>query len=629
MEIPFPGGAADQDVFFHEDKVCVYHASINTWECRTVNTGSSEIGQPSAVTTQSVYTLPIPIVPGTSDIDPDAPDLPDLRNQYDVNWYLANKVDNIPTEIKNNHGLKQVLEAGNIADKNLLLTNAADDLIDLSISEQRIVMGAVGPTAVPKFELRHRDSLSGSSSNSSAAIEIDENGKRLDFETEGAIDNMHFRFSNDDKLILNKTGDAVFSGKVQGVPGTQNNEFVTYGQLLTVEEELEQLAPSLDRGTWEFTLDSEPGVGEYTLVKEKLDVDAQQALCSAELLNCMADSGGNYQAQQECNRKDMDCTNAIVSPLKLVTTNDFSEAIEVIFNATDYYGVEHTFAGIDPDHLLDLFNESDDSYMVGDITSDSGGVFEIDIMTARGTAAGLATLKIFKHEGSVDFDQYVRKQGDTMTGGLRIEGYTEDANPCLYIRPTSSKSNNSDVLKVDSSTSTRLFYITNQGDINTSQTYTPTSDRHVTNKKYVDNYVQEFVSTTINDPARFGWEVTINNPERKPMAKKCNMNGDTISNSQYIYLSLDGYGMNKPIQGATSDGKIMYAQSTVGAGNNAMMLGAWFSSSNDWKWKGSAEVSEVKIYDTYMRIKLRDFQRWDNEAMANGQIYYFTLSGLF
>jgi len=38
-EIPFPGGAKDQDVFFHEDKICIYHGDINTWECRTIEVG--------------------------------------------------------------------------------------------------------------------------------------------------------------------------------------------------------------------------------------------------------------------------------------------------------------------------------------------------------------------------------------------------------------------------------------------------------------------------------------------------------------------------------------------------------------------------------------------------------------
>ena len=34
--IPFPGGAQDGDVFFHNQSVCVYHEDINTWECQSV-----------------------------------------------------------------------------------------------------------------------------------------------------------------------------------------------------------------------------------------------------------------------------------------------------------------------------------------------------------------------------------------------------------------------------------------------------------------------------------------------------------------------------------------------------------------------------------------------------------------
>nr|BDD44290.1 hypothetical protein 36 [bacterium] len=90
-QIPFPGGAADQDVFFHEDKVCVYHKAINTWECRTVNAGGAEAGQPAAVTTQTVYTVPIPGQDGrvaNSNLS-----IPELNTQYDVNWFLAEKLE--------------------------------------------------------------------------------------------------------------------------------------------------------------------------------------------------------------------------------------------------------------------------------------------------------------------------------------------------------------------------------------------------------------------------------------------------------------------------------------------------------------------------------------------------------
>ena len=92
-QIPFPGGAADQDVFFHEDKVCVYHKSINTWECRTVGSGGSEAGQPAAVTTQTVYTIPIP--PTHVSVNNNPILIADLRTQYDVNWFIAEKVEEL------------------------------------------------------------------------------------------------------------------------------------------------------------------------------------------------------------------------------------------------------------------------------------------------------------------------------------------------------------------------------------------------------------------------------------------------------------------------------------------------------------------------------------------------------
>ena len=35
-EVPFPNGAKDGTIFFHEDKVCVYSEALNTWEVRKV-----------------------------------------------------------------------------------------------------------------------------------------------------------------------------------------------------------------------------------------------------------------------------------------------------------------------------------------------------------------------------------------------------------------------------------------------------------------------------------------------------------------------------------------------------------------------------------------------------------------
>jgi len=440
-------------------------------------------------------------------------DIQYLTNQKLVNWTLAESVIDLQDEFETDQqrqddaidelrqeitdgdftpGLQKVLDEGNIANKNLFLTNGEDDLIDLSITERRIVMGARGEESVPKFELRHYNGID----QSNASFEIDEGGTRLDFEAEGKIDNMHFRFGNQDKLILNKSGDAVFEGKVQGVPGTQNNEFVTYGQLLTVEEELEQLAPSLDRGTWNYTSNYPPASGEYTLIKEILTAEAQETLCQLEYTTCLLEADGDAADSTACNRTLAECQAAVDGDGLVVTTNKFEEATSIKFNEIDSNNVSHDFKGIDPDHLLDLFNESDDSFGIFDINSHDGGLFSVEVMSSRGTAVGLSTRKIFKHEGSVDFDQYVRKQGDTMSGSLTIDSGKELA---LYIKGNADS--NATLFYARGLADTTLFRINCNGQVqagtDAANAFMATADNDVTTKKWVESNTVKAISPGI------------------------------------------------------------------------------------------------------------------------------------
>ena len=90
-EIPFPGSAVDGAVFFHEDKVCVYHKAEHTWECRSI---VSETPQPP---TQDVY-MTVGSVFNTGDKRAEWQqklkakgvnlDVPTLRTQEEVNEAL-------------------------------------------------------------------------------------------------------------------------------------------------------------------------------------------------------------------------------------------------------------------------------------------------------------------------------------------------------------------------------------------------------------------------------------------------------------------------------------------------------------------------------------------------------------
>ena len=89
-EIPFPGGAADQDVFFHEDKVCVYHAATNTWECRAM---AGETPQPDL---PAIYTTDVYVPEGLREsirttrvgVPSQIEDVQAIQTQYDANQAL-------------------------------------------------------------------------------------------------------------------------------------------------------------------------------------------------------------------------------------------------------------------------------------------------------------------------------------------------------------------------------------------------------------------------------------------------------------------------------------------------------------------------------------------------------------
>ena len=70
-QVPFPEGAKDGTVFFHDDKVCVYSDILNTWECRN----------------SFCRTLPIQILPDDAIYTTDVyvPDYTPTRWQY-LQW---------------------------------------------------------------------------------------------------------------------------------------------------------------------------------------------------------------------------------------------------------------------------------------------------------------------------------------------------------------------------------------------------------------------------------------------------------------------------------------------------------------------------------------------------------------
>ena len=119
-------------------------------------------------------------------------------------------------------------------------------------------------------------------------IGMDENHGHISLSNPDDV--LHFKFAGAEKVTFKGKGDAEFSGKVKVEPGTEENEVVTYQQLAEIEEQIEDIVPSLERGLWEFSKDG-ISVGQYNIFR-----DYTEEYCLEQWLECTADNTDDLTA---------------------------------------------------------------------------------------------------------------------------------------------------------------------------------------------------------------------------------------------------------------------------------------------------------------------------------------------
>lgn len=313
--------------------------------------------------------------------------------------------------------LQSVLTNGNVADKDIYLTNIASssDIIDISPDKAKIIV-ASDNNKVPKFELQHY----AADDNSQVKLELDEDGTRFDIECDEKVDNIHFRFEEDDKFIINKKGDAVFTGKVTVQPGEEKNEVVTFKQLKLLETQIEEIAPSLERGQWEYTPNFPPGPGQYTMVKETLDEDVQEQLCAEKLAECQLANQNDPAAAGQCTREYDACMDNI-NGTKTITTKYWYESSRIYFSDLDEDSNIHRWTDIKPGQYMEVFNVDGSGGMVSEITKKNyKGDLAHSIIKGRGEAHDFAIVKIYELTDANPAD-FVNRAGDTMAGKLILK----------------------------------------------------------------------------------------------------------------------------------------------------------------------------------------------------------------
>jgi hypothetical protein len=170
-------------------------------------------------------------------------------------------------------------------------------------------------------------------------------------------------------------------------------------KVIELEEEIDAIAPSIERGKWTFTAVGTVGQpGQFTMYDAEF---------------------GNGQP-----------------------TGLFKSAKSIWFNEIDSDGTPHAFADIDDGELLEIFVDGSPEYglyeVVGqahDETQGASSFWVIDVNFVRSleatTAVGpgeLCRFKVFMAPTGGDASSFVMKTGDEMTGRLVIESETELAD---------------------------------------------------------------------------------------------------------------------------------------------------------------------------------------------------------
>ena len=162
--------------------------------------------------------------------------------------------------------------------------------------------------------------------------------------------------------------------------------------IIELEEEIDTIAPSVERGVWQMTLSGGAlGSGEITMY---------------------------------------DGTFGNGSPIGI-----FKQAESVWFSANDTAGVPHGFGDVEPGYLLELFVQGEDDYglfevvEVHDQTPGSPNpYYAIDVNfiralsnTSKADPGDLVRMKTFQAPNGGNAGDFVLKEGDDMTGRLSMD----------------------------------------------------------------------------------------------------------------------------------------------------------------------------------------------------------------
>ncbi|ADD94731.1 hypothetical protein [uncultured phage MedDCM-OCT-S09-C28] len=215
------------------------------------------------------------------------------------------------------------------------------------------------------------------------------------------------------------------------------------GEIRSLEQEIEGIIPSYDRGTYGFTdklqdLASSEG-GHYAIVSRFV---TPEEMCNTLLADCQEAAGDDVAAKSQCSKDYMACLEAIDGEEvdAPILSSKWRDAHSLWIDFWDKNEELHTFKDAKAGKYIELTNSDGTGNMVALIEEDRIEVdpgisqIKISVLSWKGEPSGDTRIKLFDISAS-DPTDYVKKSGDQMTGQLKITGSSKNG-PLLLVEPT-------------------------------------------------------------------------------------------------------------------------------------------------------------------------------------------------
>lgn len=324
-----------------------YNLDQNTWE---LVPGGSSVELDTVINTDEVIT--VPLNPFESPVSVDAiDDIINLQNQREINWVIAG----LAVDAQSSQTIQNERIASNELAIQDLYTSTEGISSDQAVQDERIASNELAVQDLYTIT----DGISADQVIQDQRISANELGTQ---DLYSITDNHNTRINANSALILDNRND-----------------------IIELEEEIEALAPSLERGNWNYSSTGIASAGQFTMYNITGDV-----------------------------------------------TDDYNSVATIFVNPVDSSGLSHGFSDVSDGSYLEIFDADDEDfglYQVTDIDDQTGGqspfwIFTVDFVKANKSpneANGVARFKFFELADAADPTAFVLKAGDTMSGPLNLQ----------------------------------------------------------------------------------------------------------------------------------------------------------------------------------------------------------------